>query len=53
VTRSSVCGDVEKPIRRTAAFADPSGTVWEVAQDIPTKTWPATTQDRDAGHAEL
>lgn len=32
-------GPVERPWgKRTAAFADPSGTVWEVAQDIPTST---------------
>jgi catechol 2,3-dioxygenase-like lactoylglutathione lyase family enzyme len=29
-------GPVDRPWgKRTAAFADPSGTVWEVAQDIP------------------
>jgi uncharacterized glyoxalase superfamily protein PhnB len=29
-------GPVERPWgKRTAAFADPCGTVWEVAQDIP------------------
>jgi catechol 2,3-dioxygenase-like lactoylglutathione lyase family enzyme len=32
-------GPVDRPWgKRTAAFADPSGTVWEVAQDIPTAT---------------
>ena len=24
--------------KRTAAFADPAGTIWEIAQDIPAKT---------------
>ncbi len=29
-------GPVDRPWgKRTAAFADPAGTVWEVAQDIP------------------
>ena len=29
-------GPVDRPWgKRTAAFADPSGTVWEIAQDIP------------------
>jgi catechol 2,3-dioxygenase-like lactoylglutathione lyase family enzyme len=29
-------GPVDRPLgKRTAAFADPAGTVWEFAQDIP------------------
>lgn len=32
-------GPVDRPWgKRTAAFTDPSGTVWEVAQDIPSST---------------
>ncbi len=31
-------GPVDRPWgKRTAAFADPSGTVWELAQDMPNK----------------
>ena len=30
-------GPIDRPWgKRTAAFLDPSGTVWEIAQDIPT-----------------
>lgn len=31
-------GPIDRPWgKRTAAFADPAGTVWEIAQDIPSR----------------
>lgn len=37
-------GPVDRPWgKRTAAFTDPAGTVWEVAHDIPARADPATT----------
>lgn len=36
-------GPVDRPWgKRTAAFADPAGTVWEIAQDIPAADAPAS-----------
>ena len=37
-------GPVDRPWgKRTAAFTDPAGTVWEIAQDLPAGPDPATS----------